>query len=159
VGGTEAVIAGERGGGEIAGLAAFLEEPVLLSRRFTLPRTTRDVIAELGITSVTVVGDVSQAVVGQLEGLGIEVERLDRPVEVVEASVASGVSPRAPWIVFHDGAVSAAAGVAAAETGDLLVRLDGGTGRYLLEQRRLLERLRPVGSLRGSEALLQAASG
>lgn len=94
----------------------------------------------------------------ELEGLGVTVDRLSgadlyaTSVAVARRSVASGVSPRRPWIAtgqrWHDALVAAPA---AAQTGDLLVLVDpfdpfrSPTVRYLVDQRRLLERLRLVG--------------
>lgn len=172
LGGTDAfVVDGAAGldGAAVAGLAAFLEEPVLFVEGPGVPPATADAIAGLGITSITVVGGVPDLVVAQLAALGVEVERLAAPVAVVERSVASGVSPSEPWVALDGGWQSAVVtGRAAAETGDLLVVVDprdllrSPALRYLVERREVLETVRLVGDLSAvtrAEATMRRATG
>ena len=173
---TAAAVAGRLGGSEavlaldpaasvdasVAGLAAFLEQPVLLTRPRFVPPATLDALADLGITEVTVVGGedaVADRVLHSLERRGIAAGRLagagpyGTPAEVARRSVASGVDPREVWVASgSDWAGAVVAGPAVAETGDLLVVVDGSdpvspsaTLDLLDAQGRLTELLRPVG--------------
>lgn len=177
LGGAHAFVAGDGSQDALAviGLAAFLEEPLLPVEHGAVPPATAAAIAELGITSVTVAGGteaVSDAVLAELEGLGVAVERLAGPdaygtaVAVAQRSVASGVSPRGPWIASGEHWPDAvAAAPAAAETGDLLVIVDpldplgSPSLRYLVDRRGLLERFRLVGGPASLDGDVEGALG
>ena len=146
----------------VAGLAAFLGEPVLLSRPAALPPPTRRALRALGVTEVTVVGGpqaVRTDVERQIADLGITrrpriagADRYATSAAVLRRSVEAGLSRNRPLLANgrdFPGAVSA--GPAAAAAGRALLLVDGAgaqlspTVGQVLTDAALIERLEIVG--------------
>jgi len=152
----------------VAGLAAFLGEPVLFAERAFVPPATLSALRDLGVRTVTVVGGrgaVSAIVVVQLQAAGVLVERLggDAPgaaaAAVAARAVASGQSANQVWVVGGWPA-AVAGGAASAGTGDALVAVDGGDQAlgWLTANRRLLTALRLAGGV-DQAAVTRAVTG
>lgn len=118
-----------------SGLSSHAGAPVLLTGRDGLPGTTEDVIGELGIERVTIVGGesaVSASVQDALSERGVSVDRLAgstryaTSVRVAERSAEVGLDTTRPWIVTGNGWADAlAAGPAATQAGEALLLVDG----------------------------------
>ena len=120
----------------VAGLAAFLGEPILLTRPDRLPKPTADALRGLGVEAVTLVGDAGALPGGierELAALGVSVrqrlageDRYATSVAVFERSLHAGLSEGAPLLANggnFPGALTA--GPAAAALGQALLLVDG----------------------------------
>ena len=117
----------------VSGLAAFLEQPILLVEQGRVPGATAAAIASLELEAVTIVGGeaaVSDAVATRLEA-DVAVDRLagaDRygtSAAVAEAALSVGVQGEQPLLATGTSYADAlVAGPAAAARGDLLLLVD-----------------------------------
>lgn len=120
----------------VSGLAAHTRRPLLLTLRDELPATTRELIADAGLSQVTIVGGtgvVSEAVEEQLGDLGVDVARIagaDRYATAREARVEArraGMNPAATLVATLRGWPDAlVVGAMAAHQGGLVVAVSGG---------------------------------
>ncbi len=119
----------------VSSLSALLGEPILLVGPDTLPEATRGVLAELGVTEVTVIGGaaaVSDRVVAELRATGATVRRVAGSTRYgtslalgVEA-LAHGADPSGLWMATGSSWPDAlTSGPAAAATGDVLLLVAG----------------------------------
>lgn len=117
----------------VSALAAHERRPVLLTAPDAVPAATSDVLQDLDVNAVTVIGGpavVSDAVARQL-GQGRRLDRIagrDRyatSAAVAERSIAAGLGTGAPWLATGRGFPDAlAAGPGAAATGSVLLLVD-----------------------------------
>ena len=113
----------------VAGLAAFLGQPILLVETDRMPTETTEAMAALGGPAVTVLGGVdavSAEVAGDAPRLAGDT-RYGTSAAVVDASRNAGLRINQPWVAtgetFADALV---AGPAAAAAGQVMVLVDGG---------------------------------
>lgn len=119
----------------VAPLAAFQQRPVLLLRRDQLPSSTSVALDELATTAAAAVGGpdaISDDVLDQVRGLGIDVERVAGATRyqtsrlVADRSRDAGMTPERTWFATGTTFADALVGgpVIAADAGVLLL-LDG----------------------------------
>ena len=117
----------------VSALAAFLQRPVLLTDKDTVPTATQAAMTELGVTDVTIVGGaavVSEKVAQQV-GQGRTTARLagsDRygtSARIADASLAAGMTATRPWLTTGQAFPDAlSAGPAAGAAGNVLLLVD-----------------------------------
>ncbi len=138
----------------ISALSAFLEEPVLLVRKDSVPGATLAALRDIGATSVTIIGGeaaVSATVATQLTTAGYDVDRVfgaDRyatSAAVIRRAIASGMSASNPWLAtgvdFPDALTS---GPAAAHLGQVFGMVNGRNADQGEAVRELLATLNSV---------------
>jgi putative cell wall-binding protein len=119
----------------VAALAARQRRPILLTSRDELPAETREVLADLNVSQVTIVGGtgaVSDAVAGAIAARGVRVDRVaggDRyatAAAVADRAVVAGLGAEQVWLATGRNWPDAlAAGPAAARAGVVLLLVDG----------------------------------
>ncbi|WP_164710978.1 cell wall-binding repeat-containing protein [Euzebya pacifica] len=128
----------------VAGLAAFLGQPILLVETDRMPTETTEAMAALGGPAVTVLGGVdavSAEVAGDAPRLAGDT-RYGTSAAVIDASRNAGLRINQPWVAtgetFADALV---AGPAAAAAGQVMVLVDGGDLEASAETTAVLEGL------------------
>lgn len=134
----------------VSGLAAFLEQPILLVEQDSIPAATAAAISSLGLDEVSIVGGPAAVSAGVATELGETVGAVDRVAgdtrygtSAAVAEVALSLGMQADTTVLATGtsfADALVAGPAAAAGGDLLLLLDADPGTVeptlaLLDQR------------------------
>ena len=128
----------------VAGLAAFLGQPILLVETDRMPTETTDAMTALGGPQVTVLGGVaavSEEVAGGAPRLAGET-RYGTSAAVVDASRNAGLRINQPWVATGEAFADAlVAGPAAAAAGQVLALVDGGDLEASAESTAVLEGL------------------
>ena len=121
----------------VSALAAYQQDPILLTNTDSLPAATANALRSTGVTRATIVGGsdvVSDQVANQIASMGITVSRVqgsDRygtSAAVADLAAGAGLSAQYVWLAIGNNWPDAlSAGPAAARTGSELLLIDGAS--------------------------------